>query len=872
MNASPYRTRQRTSRRSARAAELVAGLCIRLGGVGTIASIALILVFLVWVVAPLASEASATVAPEAAARAGATGAPLAAGTDDAKEIVWAVGADGMLRAWRADDGALLESVDLARDGQAPGLRLTAAALSPDGRELALGFEDGRVRTGRIDFAQVFRTRAERPDAWEALDAAGRGRVGRELVELLPEAHGGQMRLTTLALELQPFVAGVEGTPVVALDRSASATRDSLLVLGANGALRLLELEMRENLLTGEIQVDAREHALPFQRDVHPDLPARVFLNEAADGAFLVWSDGRLERYDVRDPERAALAQKRDVVPEGARLTAAGFLIGRTTLVFGDSSGNLTAWFPIRSAGATTPDGIDFVRVHELASPATGPGWSIRAIAASARGRVLAAADELGGVRVWNVTNDRLLLTLPPAGGVPDALVFAPKEDALFALHAEGTTRWDLDLAHPEATLASLFLPVWYENAPGPEHVWQSSSGTDSFEPKLGMWPLVFGTLKATVYSMLFAVPIALLAALYTSQFLAPNVRAPIKAAVEMMASLPSVVLGFLAGVVIAPFVDRVVPAILVGFFTVPFMLLAGAQAVQLLPESWSRRVEGPARLALALLAIAIGCALAAAAAPAAEAWLFAGDLRAWLDGRRGDAFGGWVFLTTPVAAVATAWWLARALGPRLAARSADWSRARCARWQALVFLGGTAAALGLALALSAGLEGLGLDPRGGVFDTYVQRNSLIVGVVMGFAVIPIVFTIADDALSSVPAHLKLASIGAGATHWQTALRVVLPTAASGIFSAVMVGLGRAVGETMIVLMATGNTPVLSWNVFDGFRTLSANIAYELPEAVKGSTHYRTLFLAALCLFAITFVFNTLAEVVRQRYRRRAARL
>ena len=115
-------------------------------------------------------------------------------------------------------------------------------------------------------------------------------------------------------------------------------------------------------------------------------------------------------------------------------------------------------------------------------------------------------------------------------------------------------------------------------------------------------------------------------------------------------------------------------------------------------------------------------------------------------------------------------------------------------------------------------------------------------------------------------------VRAGATPWQTAVRVVLPTAASGIFSALMVGLGRAVGETMIVLMATGNTPVMSWNVFDGFRTLSANIAVELPEAVKNDTHYRTLFLAALCLFAMTFALNTVAEVVRQRFRRRAYQL
>ncbi len=116
---------------------------------------------------------------------------------------------------------------------------------------------------------------------------------------------------------------------------------------------------------------------------------------------------------------------------------------------------------------------------------------------------------------------------------------------------------------------------------------------------------------------------------------------------------------------------------------------------------------------------------------------------------------------------------------------------------------------------------------------------------MGFAVIPIIFTIADDALSTVPTHLRSASLGAGATEWQTAVRVVIPTAMSGLFSALMIGLGRAVGETMIVLMAGGNTPVTEWNIFNGFRTLAANIAVELPEAVRDSTHYRTLFLAAL---------------------------
>ena len=167
---------------------------------------------------------------------------------------------------------------------------------------------------------------------------------------------------------------------------------------------------------------------------------------------------------------------------------------------------------------------------------------------------------------------------------------------------------------------------------------------------------------------------------------------------------------------------------------------------------------------------------------------------------------------------------------------------------------------------------LGWDPRGSLLSTYVQRNALVVGFVMGFAIIPIIYTLAEDALSSVPEHLRLASLGAGATPWQTAVRVIVPTAMSGLFSAVMIGLGRAVGETMIVLMATGNTPVMEWNVFNGFRTLSANIAVELPEAVQNDTHYRTLFFAALILFAMTFVLNTFAELVRQRFRKRAYQL
>ncbi|HHX35317.1 MAG TPA: ABC transporter permease subunit, partial [Gammaproteobacteria bacterium] len=159
---------------------------------------------------------------------------------------------------------------------------------------------------------------------------------------------------------------------------------------------------------------------------------------------------------------------------------------------------------------------------------------------------------------------------------------------------------------------------------------------------------------------------------------------------------------------------------------------------------------------------------------------------------------------------------------------------------------------------------LGID-----FD---QRNAMVVGFAMGFAVIPTIYSIAEDALFGVPKSLSHGSLALGATPWQTLVKVVLPTASPGIFSAVMIGMGRAVGETMIVLMATGNTPIMNANIFEGMRTLAANIAVEMGESALGSSHYRILFLAALVLFLFTFVVNTLADLVRQRLRKKYSTL
>lgn len=353
--------------------------------------------------------------------------------------------------------------------------------------------------------------------------------------------------------------------------------------------------------------------------------------------------------------------------------------------------------------------------------------------------------------------------------------------------------------HPESSLRTYFGKVWYEGKPEPTWEWQSTGGTDDYEPKLSLVPLIFGTLKGTFYAMLFAVPVALSAAMYTSQFAHPRVRALVKPTMEIMASLPSVVLGFLAALFFAPLLETKVPAILCMLVLVPAAgLLAGAVFPRLPMRIRNTASYGWDVAILSLLLIgAVGASL-------------------WL----GPHVERWLFVTND---------------PTTGAPIADFRY-----WWPQFFLG----------------------------SDFQQRNSLVVGFMMGFAVIPIIFTIAEDSLSNVPGNLRSGSLALGASRWQTAVRIVLPTASAGIFSALMVGLGRAVGETMIVLMATGNTPIMEWSVFNGFRSLSANIAVELPEAPEGSTLYRTLFLGALILFIMTFVVNTLAEVLRQHLRRK----
>lgn len=301
-------------------------------------------------------------------------------------------------------------------------------------------------------------------------------------------------------------------------------------------------------------------------------------------------------------------------------------------------------------------------------------------------------------------------------------------------------------------------------------------------------PLLFGTFKAALAALLFAVPVALGAAIYSALFMSPRLRARIKPTMEMMEAVPGVVIGFIAGLVLAPWVERHLLSTLMVIVWLP----VSAALVGALWYRLGHRLRRRLSLASAGLWLVpwlgLMTALALWLAPSLEQLWFGNDLPLWLE----------------------------------------------RHW--------------------------GLD--------YTTRNTLIVGIAMGFAVIPSLYSLADDALADVPAALLEGAQALGASRWQSLWRVALPCAGPGLFAALMIGIGRAVGETMIVLMTSANMALVSANPFEGLRSVAAAIAIELPEAAPGSLTYHVLILAALVLFLFTFIVNTLAELVRQRLRRR----
>ncbi|MDI6935015.1 ABC transporter permease subunit [Serratia sp. Se-PFBMAAmG] len=575
---------------------------------------------------------------------------------------------------------------------------------------------------------------------------------------------------------QPFVLDEQGRALEHV--SVNLNGENLVLAGSTGAqLQVLQLSSSENMLTGETTTEQNRIELPQMTQVVKN----IFIDPRQQWLYVINGRATADVFSLRDKSlngRYKLSESADT-----EVTASGQLVGGISLIIGDSKGGLAQWFMARD-----PDGES--RLKQIRTFQLGKAPIVQ-IDAEERRKGFIALDSAGELGVFHSTAHRTLLVEPVADGA-GVLALSPRANRIIIEQGGKLLPLSLRNPHPEISFSALWGKVWYENYDEPKYVWQSTASNTDFEPKLSLSPLTFGTLKAAFYAMILAAPLAIAAAIYTAYFMAPGMRRKVKPVIELMEAMPTVILGFFAGLFLAPYLEGHLPGVFSLFVLLPFGILLAGFAWSRLPESIRLRVPDGWEAAILIPVILFTGWFALTLSPHMESWFFGGDMRLWIT------------------------------------------------------------------------NDLGI--------TYDQRNALVVGIAMGFAVIPNIYSIAEDAVFSVPRSLTLGSLALGATPWQTLTRVVILTASPGIFSALMIGMGRAVGETMIVLMATGNTPVMEWNLFEGMRTLAANVAVEMPESEVGGSHYRVLFLAALVLLMFTFVMNTLAELIRQRLRKKYSSL
>ncbi len=730
-----------------------ASVAIAIGGVSVILAILLIFMYLFYEVLPLFESATLKRVGEYQIENRSNSSSLHLAIEEQSEIGMRIGDQADVLFFDVSDGETVAFIEIALPA---GTIITHFALDTESSGIfALGLDNGEAVVARYSYDTNYVGENNTRTLTPTIDFP----FGEQPYALFPESE-----LAELAVR---------------------SNGDSMMIAGVdeNGGVKLINATKRTNLFSA---FDIGGGGADFEIGNYPvDVVAQdveqMFIGGDQRWLYFISSSGLIRALDLvaamnGDSDRFGIQSV--LTEDGTRPTQVVFLLGGISLLVADDSGAISQWFLSREEGQTR------LRKAREFSPGAQP---ILRMTPEQRRKNFVSVDDEGRLAIYNTTAHRAVFSADITDRVPNLLALSPRGDGLLLETVGGGVGfWEVHNEHPEVSWSVLWDKVWYEGYSEPDYIWQSSASSNEFEPKYSLMPLTFGTLKAAFYAMLLAAPLAICGAIYTGYFMAPAMRRKVKPLIELMEALPTVVLGFLAGLWLAPFVEKNLLGIFSILIVLPLSILAASFAwTQLprrirnsLPDGWEAGILMPVILIFSYLSFALAVPI--------ENSFFGGDMRFWIS------------------------------------------------------------------------NDLGIS--------YDQRNAMVVGFAMGFAVIPTIFSIAEDAIFTVPKQLTYGSLALGATPWQSLQRVVLPTASPGIFSALMIGMGRAVGETMIVLMATGNTPIMDINIFEGMRTLAANIAVEIPESEVDSTHYRILFLAALVLFMSTFVFNTIAEVVRQRLR------
>ncbi|AJO81511.1 phosphate ABC transporter permease [Pseudomonas sp. MRSN 12121] len=719
---------------------------VLVGGLAVLAAITLIFFFLAYVVMPLFQGADLTAKdPLTPAWMQDAGKPLMFSLEEQNQVGMRVSDKGQALFFDIDNGAELRRVDLPIPA---GATVTAIGKDQPGSPLVVvGLSNGQALVFRHTYKVSY------PEGKKTISPAVEYPYGETPIVL--NEQGGALEHVNL-----------------------NATDSTLVVAGSSGAqLHVLQLTREENMMTGEVTSEQNRIELPQMTE-----PVKaMYIDPRQQWLYVINGRAQADVFSLRD--KSLNGRYKLLEDANAEVTASTQLVGGISLIIGTSKGGLAQWFMARDT-----DGE--LRLKQIRTFQMGTTPIIE-ITAEERRKGFVALDASGKLGVFHSTAHRTLLVDQVVEG-EGLFGLSPRANRVIIEAGGKLQPLVLDNPHPEVSWSALWSKVWYENYDEPKYVWQSTAANTDFEPKLSLSPLTFGTLKAAFYAMLLAAPLAIAAAIYTAYFMAPGMRRKVKPVIELMEAMPTVILGFFAGLFLAPYVEGHLPGIFSLLMLLPIGILVAGFAWSRLPETLRLKVPDGWESAILIPVIILVGWFSLYMSPFMENWFFGGDMRMWIS------------------------------------------------------------------------HDLGI--------TYDQRNALVVGLAMGFAVIPNIYSIAEDAVFSVPRGLTLGSLALGATPWQTMTRVVILTASPGIFSALMIGMGRAVGETMIVLMATGNTPVMEMNLFEGLRTLAANVAVEMPESEVGGSHYRVLFLSALVLLLFTFVMNTLAELIRQRLRKKYSSL
>ncbi|EKP0262001.1 ABC transporter permease subunit [Aeromonas sobria] len=710
------------------------------GGALVLVALLLIFFYLLYVVKPIFN--GATMEPTASFTLPVAGKTAWLGMEEQNEIGYRFSDKGLVNFFALQGEGKVKIGQSLGNGQVTGDITTVTSPAPGQKLIAYGFADGKAQVVQPAFKVSY------PNDVRVIEPSLQYPFGEE-----------------------PVVIDPQGKPLQLLVFEATKDKMATAAVTEDGRGVMTVMSGEENFISGEVEWSAQNYSIPA-------LPRHVdqLLLTPNLRILLVREGNRLSVYDIHNLSEISLRNVMEINAPNANVTRVELLSGASSLLVGNDNGIISQWFEVAKDGKR-----QFTQIRDF----KGDG-AVDLLTPEHYRKGFVSADKDGAISFFHATGETKLLSEKVAGGELSALAISPRHNTLLMQQGNTFTVFAVENDHPEVTWSALWQEVWYEGYPEPQYVWQSTSASNDFEAKLSLVPLVFGTLKASFYAMMFAVPLGVAGAIYTAYFMSAGLRKYVKPTVEIMAALPTVILGFLAGLWLAPIIEGALPGVILLLILLPMGMLLTALLWNYLPERGKTWLpEGWHAILLIPVLLLIGWG-AFALSPLIENAFMNGDSRIWLTHEMGIKFD--------------------------------------------------------------------------------QRNSLVVGIAMGFAVIPTIFSIAEDAVFSVPKHLTQGSLALGATPWQTLSRVVILTASPGIFSAVMMGLGRAVGETMIVLMATGNTPIMDFSMFQGLRTLAANIAVEMPESEVGSSHYRVLFLAAFVLFVFTFFFNTLAEFVRQRLR------